>query len=910
MNLKHLNVLLLLAALPPAGRAATLYYGTGSSAVWDTATANWGTVTGGPYTTVNDGVYHDAVFEGTGKTVAVSTVNANSMSLLSNGYTLSAGTITLGSPAGGPAVNVSTGVSASISSVWDRAGGGAALRKTGAGTLTYTGLSVINGYNITVEGGTLAVGTGGRLWHDTAYQSGSVLTVASGATLDLKTWGYGTGHSLGALRANNNAIVISGGTIRMSGGATNYNRGMTINAGVTTFEAATGADWTLASAIANVYSGNPSLIFTGAGTGDFQKGFSGSGTLTKSGAGTWTLSGGNSHTGNTTVSAGTLLVTGGIYRGGYQPFAVLTVNGGATLQLQDWTYNEGTGSLGGLRASANAIVINNGTIRVTGSTEYGRGVTIQAGGATFEAATGANWTHGGGDYAANVYTGNPSLTFTGAGNGTYDKVFSGSGLLTKSGTGNWVFSRSNTHTGNTTINAGTLTLGSGGTAGSLSTGSAITNNGTLAFNRTDTLTQGTDFANGISGSGGVTQAGTGTVFLSSAANSFSGPVNITAGTLKVSDVADVGFNSGLGTGAGASTVTVSNGATFEFNAAGTDSTNRAISLSVAHGTINVSAGTLNLTGTGGLRGGGPTASFHKSGAGTLVISGSESWDGNGFIHAGTLAIGANGGAPGSTSLDGGNWELNGSATLRINTSGEFASSAITRNGSSNVNLESGTLRTNTLSGTGTMTWGAATLTMLEERVGTASGPDRSVGAASGPVVREGTVINATGALTTSTGSLLDLGPMYSSGGYLYDRLAITGSLNLSAGGDTLNFEVNPSFLRPSSPNSVVTGDWGTLRLILADNVAGIFNTITGIGNDAIGWHELGSQVGDPTFTTAASLPLNTWHIEYVGSGYSEAGIQAGGAVLFHYKVAGSVPEPASAGLLIAGGLLLRALRRR
>jgi len=73
---------------------------------------------------------------------------------------------------------------------------------------------------------------------------------------------------------------------------------------------------------------------------------------------------------------------------------------------------------------------------------------------------------------------------------------------------------------------------------------------------------------------------------------------------------------------------------------------------------------------------------------------------------------------------------------------------------------------------------------------------------------------------------------------------------------------------------------------------------------------LGSQMDDPAFTTAAALPLNTWHIQYVGSGYSEAGIQAGGAILFHYKVSGSVPEPGSAGLMVAGALLLRALRPR
>ena len=52
-------------------------------------------------------------------------------------------------------------------------------------------------------------------------------------------------------------------------------------------------------------------------------------------------------------------------------------------------------------------------------------------------------------------------------------------------------------------------------------------------------------------------------------------------------------------------------------------------------------------------------------------------------------------------------------------------------------------------------------------------------------------------------------------------------------------------------------------------------------------------------------------IEYrTGAGPGFNFVQAGGAILLHYKVSGSVPEPASAGLLIAGALLLRALRRR
>jgi hypothetical protein len=39
-------------------------------------------------------------------------------------------------------------------------------------------------------------------------------------------------------------------------------------------------------------------------------------------------------------------------------------------------------------------------------------------------------------------------------------------------------------------------------------------------------------------------------------------------------------------------------------------------------------------------------------------------------------------------------------------------------------------------------------------------------------------------------------------------------------------------------------------------------------------------------------------------------LSGGDALLLHYRVSGSVPEPASAGLLVAGALLLRALGRR
>ena len=88
-------------------------------------------------------------------------------------------------------------------------------------------------------------------------------------------------------------------------------------------------------------------------------------------------------------------------------------------------------------------------------------------------------------------------------------------------------------------------MGNGGASGNLPGASAIANNGTLAFNRSDQFT----FGNLVTGTGGLSQIGAGTTILT-ANNSYAGPTSVTGGALYVN-----------GTQTGAGPATVGNGAT-------------------------------------------------------------------------------------------------------------------------------------------------------------------------------------------------------------------------------------------------------------------------------------------------------------------------------------------------------------
>ena len=163
---------------------------------------------------------------------------------------------------------------------------------------------------------------------------------------------------------------------------------------------------------------------------------------------------------------------------------------------------------------------------------------------------------GGSDTAGTIVT--PTIAF-GAGTGainfnqvdtaTLTSSISGNGKVQQLGVGTTILTGDNTYSGGTTISAGALQVGNGGTSGSLGSG-AVTDNASLIVNRSDAVS----IANVISGTGSFTQAGDGTTTFTGA-NTYSGSTTVAAGELSVSSVATIA----------AGGVSVRNGATLENN---------------------------------------------------------------------------------------------------------------------------------------------------------------------------------------------------------------------------------------------------------------------------------------------------------------------------------------------------------
>ena len=465
---------------------------------------------------------------------------------------------------------------------------------TNSASVTYTG-SLPAGFDVgsTMLGRTVnAINTG----TSTITLSGNANTTLTGGTA---SWVSATPtlclYSGGILQATEN-ITLQESNAGGSAGTTTVNRGVTIGNSGGGFDVTTGKTLTITGGI-----GAP-------------------GMMTKSGAGTLTLSAANNLTGGITINDGILklnIANALTANSGYATSSLILGSGTApTLQLNG--FNASLLSL--VSTNANAIVENSNTTTSVGITicngadntfagiirdgagtktlslsKAGAGTLTLSGANTY---TGGTTVYGGklrlgdgtigndGSITGNItITNNADLVYNLFGSRTNSAVISGNGSLTKVGSGTLTLSGASTYTGATTINDGVLQIGNGGAAGSLSTSSVITNNATLVFKRSNTITQGTDFYTGaISGSGPLIQAGTGTLILNTN-NSYTGGTTISNGVLKLACDNAVSSNG---------TVTVVSGAILDLA-----NYNQTLSNLAGSGIItNLASGkTLTITGT-------------------------------------------------------------------------------------------------------------------------------------------------------------------------------------------------------------------------------------------------------------------------------------------------------------------------
>jgi autotransporter-associated beta strand protein len=586
--------------------------------------------------------------------------------------------------------------------------GSAGLTKAGAGTLVLAAPNTYTG-GTTLGLGTLIVGNNGALGTGTLALNGGI--VQSNGPINLNNpftvGGMATVGGSNDLTFTGSGNLNAGSMLTVTNTATTTFSGNLSGAGALTEAAGTG---TLVLSSFNTYTGTTTLTAGTLSADNFDA----------LGKGTLVLNGGvlrSSHPGGITLS-NSFTVGGAVTLGGSQSLSFSgpggILNAGSTLTVTNTATTSFSTTLSGAGAltlaagtgmlqlsSANSTytgttTLTSGTLSVSGISPLGMGPLALNGG-TIEAfgdATLSNSFTVGGSVEVSGIIGN--ITFTGPGTltagstltstslftTTFAGILSGAGALTQATTlGTLVLSAANIYTGATTVNSGTLRLGAANaipplsavtvaagtldlnnlndTIGSLSgSGSVTLGSGTLTTggNNTSTTFNGT-----ISGTGGLTKTGTGTLTIASA-NSYTGGTTLIAGSLAV------GNNTALGTGPLAlnggiiqSTAAVTLANPFTVSGAVTVGGSNNITFTgsgilMAGSTLTVS-NTGTTTFTGNLSGAGSLTK--AAGAGTLTLSGNNTYTGTTTLNSGTLTVDKN------TALGTGMLALNG-GTLQSN----------------------------------------------------------------------------------------------------------------------------------------------------------------------------------------------------------------------------------------------------
>ena len=479
----------------------------------------------------------------------------------------------------------------------------------GDGNLTLDGRLTAgsNNYDLTIIGGDGTIRPSGGL----VLNSGNLTMSATGTFFaeNSSTYSGGTTVTAGAIQYGNND-AFGTGDITMTGGkfytsdASDFTIDENLNLQGSITLGNSGDSNTITFSGTNTLTGNTTASIDSAVSMAAIDDGSNTYNLIKSGSGTLTLSGNNGYDGTTTVSAGTLTVSGTL-----SDSTAVTVASGAIYDVD---------------ASDNIASVSG-----AGNIELASSQTLTAGDSNDKTLSG---------------------------------VISGSGGFTKAGSSTYTLSGTNTYTGNTNINSGTLTV-----SGTLSDSTAITvaSGATYDFDVSDTiasvdgagaieianavtLTTGDandqELSGTVSGSGSITKVGNGILTLSGT-NSYSGDTTISAGTLLVTSQLGGGSYAGDISNAGDLGINSSNNQTLSGVISGSGTINKSGSGELTLTGANTFDGTINIAG-GTLFAGGSSDGSNKITEGNIIVkggtlSGSGIIDGNVTFSstAGTLAPG-------------------------------------------------------------------------------------------------------------------------------------------------------------------------------------------------------------------------------------------------------------------------------
>jgi fibronectin-binding autotransporter adhesin len=637
---------------------------------------------------------------GTPTSVTLETIGGgNGSSIIGSGLLTLGGNITVNNNAGG-AITTGASISSPISLTATRtitiaddgttnsdftisgiisSTGAFGITKSGAGTLL---LSSSNSYSgvTTVSVGTLLIGSSGDGTNSPLGTIVGATSITAGAMIDLNGFTLSTAEPI-TLRGTG---ISSGGALTNTGIDASYSGAITMGAAASVVVNLSGT-----LTLSGNCSGNFALTLDGSGNGTYSGIRSGTSTIVKQGTGNWTLSGSSTYTGLTTVSVGTLIL-GATGDATNTPLGTITagttVASGAVLDLNGFTLG-----------TAEPLTINGTGISNSGPVENSSASAITYSGLLKLGSASSIFVNAGSMSFTNVgsITGATFLlTLGGTGIGSISSIIGNTtGGVTKQDSGTWTLSGSSTYTGATTVNGGTLAAGVitkafgtgsnvtlantagvvldlagfSNTVGSLTGGGAIGGNITLgvagAILTVGNATSPPEYAGIISGTGGLTKAGTGTLVLSGA-NTYTGLTTVNAGTLKLGATGDA-TNTPLGTTAAGTSVTT--GATLDL-AGFTLGTSEALTLNgtgiAAGGALMNSGGAATYSGLITLG----SASSIVGGTGTIAISNTGTITGTAFLltlsgaQGGNIASIIGTGTAGVTKAGAGTWTLSGSST--------------------------------------------------------------------------------------------------------------------------------------------------------------------------------------------------------------------------------------------------------